>query len=148
VRASLAVCLVLGFPLAAQQPPANLSPERAALWREIQALNDSMVAAFQARPGAVARFYADNAQLVGAEGGPTVGRAAVDAYWARIRNAKGWKLEVLDVGGGRNLAYQVGRSHLTTTDATGRDRTYTTDFVVLWQRQPHGAMRILYDVYN
>lgn len=140
------VVLSLSNTAAAQQ--ANLPPARAAIWNEVKALNDSMVAAFNRGDKlAVARFYADNARMAGGGGPETAGRAAIDRYWTRGQGPGSWRLEVLDVGGSANLAYQVGRSHLTSgTGATAR--TYVTNFVVVWERQAGGGLRITYDLYN
>jgi uncharacterized protein (TIGR02246 family) len=137
-----------GVPLGAQSAPANLSPSRTALWREIRAVNDSMEAAFnRGDMKAVARFYADDARLAGQGGPVTEGRDAIDQYWAGIKNPKRWRLEVLAVGGSPALAYQQGRSHLTTASPEGAERTSTVDFVVIWRRQPNGSLRMLMDLY-
>jgi ketosteroid isomerase-like protein len=139
--------LVLTAPLAAQSAPGDAI--RTAIRAEIQTMNDSMTAAFNAgNPAGVARFYADNARLRGSRGPEISGRSAVDGYWAGIRNPVRWRLEVLDVGGNRDLAYQVGRSHLTSRGQDGQERTYTTDFVVIWERQPDRSLRITYDLWN
>jgi CubicO group peptidase (beta-lactamase class C family) len=90
-------------------------PQDPALRAEIQAVNDSMVAAFNRGDMlAVARFYADDARIDGERGELVQGRAAVDKYWASIRNPKSWKLDVIAVGGHRDTPYQIGRSTLVT----------------------------------
>ena len=131
------------------QAPSGYSAPRQAMWAEIRALNDSMEAAFNRGDlSAVARFYADDARMRGQGARETRGRAAIDAYWTGIRNPVRWRLEVLDVGGNRDLAYQVGRSHLTSRGQDGRERTYSTDFVVVWERQRDGSLRIILDLWN
>jgi ketosteroid isomerase-like protein len=133
----------------AQQPPANLPAPRAALWREIRAVNDSMETAFKRGDmKAVSHFYADDAKMTG--GGPVVeGRAALDAYWARLASSPGtWKLEIFEIGGSRDLAYQKGRSTLTQRDpAGGADRVSVVNFVVIWKRAAGGGLRIAMDLY-
>jgi uncharacterized protein (TIGR02246 family) len=140
--------LALTAPAAAQNAPANMPPAKAALWQQIRAVNDSMEAAFNRGDMlAVSHYYADDAKLAG-QGGPVVeGRAAIDKYWTGIANPKSWKLEVLSVGGGSQLAYQTGRSHLTTKGADGADHVSRVDFVVVWRRQAGGAWRIQMDLY-
>ena len=140
--------IVLAAPLAAQAPP-GYSAARQAMRAEIRAMNDSMEAAFnRGEVAAVARFYADDARMRGPGEAEARGRAAIDAYSAGIRNPVRWRLEVLDVGGSPDLAYQVGRSHLTSRGGDGRERTYSTDFVVVWERRPDGALRIILDLWN
>jgi ketosteroid isomerase-like protein len=135
-------------PLAAQEPPTP-SAVRQEMMAEIRSMNDSMEAAFnRGDMGAVAAFYADHARMRGPRGPEITGRAAIDAYWTGIRNPVKWRLDVLDVGGNRDLAYQVGRSHLTSRGRDGREQTYSTGFVVVWERQPNGALRMILDLWN
>jgi ketosteroid isomerase-like protein len=142
------VALAFVAPLSAQAPQ-GYSATRQTMWAEIRSLNDSMEAAFnRGDVAAVAAFYADHARLRGPRGPETTGRAAIDAYWTSIRNPVRWRLEVLDVGGNRDLTYQVGRSHLTSRGEDGGERTYTTDFVVVWERQADGKLRMILDLWN
>jgi ketosteroid isomerase-like protein len=95
----------------------------------------------------VARFYADDGRLVGPRRTTISGRAAIDRYWSSIRGAKSWQLEVLEVGGTREAAYQVGISTLVTVGPDGRQHASVTEFVVIWKRQADGTFRIALDLY-
>jgi uncharacterized protein (TIGR02246 family) len=140
--------LVRSVLVVALTVPAALHAQRPALSQEIDSLNRAMEQAFaKGDMMAVARFYADDAKLMGPRGDDVSGRAAIDRYWSGIKGAKSWKLEVLDVGGDRTTAYQVGRSTLVTSD-TGGDRTSVSRFVVIWKRQPDGRFRIALDFYH
>jgi ketosteroid isomerase-like protein len=142
------LALALAAPLPAQAPPGH-SATRQVMWAEIRMMNDSMEAAFNRGDlAAVAGFYADHARMRGPGSAEIRGRAPIDGYWTNIRNPVRWKLEVLDVGGHRDLTYQLGRSHLTSRGQDGRERTSTTDFVVIWERQPGGALRMVLDLWN
>jgi len=136
--------------VAASKNPFHASPSAtdSTLRAEVQALNTAMVAAFNKDPATVARFYADSARIVGPERQTVKGRAAIDKYWAGIRKPATWTLEVVDVGGSRAEAYQVGVSSLTSTSSDGRQGTYVCDFVVIWKRQADGTLRIVLDLYN
>jgi ketosteroid isomerase-like protein len=119
-----------------------------ALRAEIQAVNDSMVAAFNSGDmPAVARFYADDARIDGERGELIQGRAAIDKYWMDIRNAKSWKLDVIAVGGPPDHPYQIGRSTLVTTGPNG-DRTSIVEFLVVWRRDDAGKLRMVVDYYR
>ena len=119
-----------------------------ALKAEIEAVNRQMEAAFGRKDLlAVAKFYADDARLIGPRGQEVRGRAAIDAYWVNVRNPKSWRLEAFDIGGGPNEAYQFGRSTLVQENASG-DRTSVTDFVVIWKRGSDGQWKIALDFYN
>ena len=122
--------------------------QRRDLKAEIQAVNDSMVAAFNSGDlRAVARFYTDDARIDG-EGGIVVqGRDAVDRYWSSIRGAKSWRLEVLAVGGHRDSPWQVGRSTLVQGGPKG-DRASVVEFLAIWRRAAAGGLRLSVDYYR
>lgn len=135
--------LLIAAPAGAQQ-----ATRPGALRAEIDSLNRAMERAFASgNMTAVARFYADDAVLMGPRGSRTAGRKDIDAYWQGIREPKTWKLEVFDVGGSRDDAWQLGRSTLVTGGPNG-DRTSVVNFVVVWKRQKDGAMRMVLDFYN
>src|SRR5688500_7673636 len=86
-----------------------------ALRAEIQAVNDSMVAAFNSgNMRAVAGFYTDDARIDGERGELVQGRADIDQYWTGIRNTEHWKLDVIELGGHPDKPYHVGGSALLT----------------------------------
>jgi len=128
--------------------PAALHAQGPALRQEIDSLNRAMEQTFaKGDMAAVARFYADDAKLMGPRNADVSGRAAIDRYWLGIKGAKSWKLDVLEVGGDRSTAYQIGRSTLVTSGATG-DQTSVSRFVVIWKRQSDGQLRIAVDFYH
>ena len=119
-----------------------------ALRRKIQAVNDSMAAAFNAGDLlGVSHFYTDDARVDGKGGVLVQGREALDKYWMGIRNPKSWKLEVLEVGGHLDHPYQIGRSTLVTSSPTG-DRTSVVEFLAIWRRSPAGGLRLAVDYYR
>ena len=135
-------------PATAASPVLRAPVQNPGLRAEIQAVNDSMVAAFNSGDmRAVARFYTDDARIDGERGELVQGRAAVDKYWADLRNPKSWKLDVIDVGGHPDNPYQVGRSTLVTAEPGG-DRTSVVEFLVIWRRDPSGGLRIAVDYYR
>lgn len=132
-----------GVPHVVRAPPQN-----PALRAEIQAMNDSMVAAFNSGDMlAVARFYSDDARVDGERGELVRGREDVDTYWTGIRNAKSWKLDVIEVGGHPDNPYQIGRSTLVTGGPDG-DRTSIVEFLAIWRREPDGTLRMVVDYYR
>jgi ketosteroid isomerase-like protein len=136
------------YPAAAVAPAVRAPAQDPALRAEIRAVNDSMAAAFNRGDMlAVARFYTDDARIDGERGELVQGRAAIDAYWTGLRNPKSWKLDVIEVGGPRDHPYQIGRSTLVTSGPSG-DRTSVVEFLVIWRRQPNGALRMAVDYYR
>ncbi len=141
---TLLVALVLLSSIVAPR----LAAQSADLRREIDSLNRAMEATFNRGDLlGVAKFYADDAKLMGPRGGDVSGRDNIDRYWTGIKGAKSWKLEVLEVGGDRNTAYQVGRSTLVAAGPNG-DHASVSRFVVIWKRQRDGRMQMALDFYH
>jgi ketosteroid isomerase-like protein len=124
--------------------------EDRAIRRELAAINAAMAATFNRGDylGA-AHFYADDAQIIGPGGMRVTGRAAVDRYWTSIPAGSTWRLDVLDAGGGRNSAWQLGRSTLVmpSRDANGATNTSVVDFLGVWKRQADGTLKLYIDMY-
>jgi ketosteroid isomerase-like protein len=128
----LAIALALPTALAAQTP----------LKAQIDSLHSAMVAAFAADPASTAKFYTDDAGVVGG-GMRVVGRDGVNNYWKSIGAGSTWKLEVLDVGGIPEAPWVHGRS--TLTGASGR--VSLTEYIGLLQRGVDGQLRFRLDAY-
>jgi uncharacterized protein (TIGR02246 family) len=94
----------------------------------------------------VADLYADDAVLLDSQGGRHEGRAEIDAYWTRIEAPRDWRLESRRVFGSDTLAYELGRSHLTTI-RDGQEHTSVVDFLLLWRREVDGQWKIVLDAY-
>jgi len=147
---ALAVCIGPGLiPRGAdgQQPPVSGMLSRpavpATLRKEIEDLNQAMVAAFKRNPASVASFYTDDARIIGG-GARHEGRAAIDAYWAQATMFKDWSLEVFDAGGSATSPWLLGRSTLTGQS----DRTMVTDFLGVLRRMPDGSLKYQVDFYT
>ena len=124
--------------------------EDRAIQREIAAINAAMAATFNRGDylGA-ARFYTDDAQIIGAGGVRVTGREAVDRYWTSIPAGSAWRLDVLDAGGSRNSIWQLGRSTLVMPSRNGDGTTNTSvvDFIGVWKRQSDGTLKLYIDMY-
>ena len=156
---SFALLAPLAAPLIhsqASQAPARAARSAAAVdeaWQaarsKIEALNRDMESAL--RKGdllAVARFYSDDAILLGPRGQRIEGRDAIDRYWTGLRGPKDWKLTIDKLGGDPQTVYQIGRSRLVTEDG-GRETVSEVEFVVVWRRQESGdTYRIEVDSYH
>jgi ketosteroid isomerase-like protein len=110
--------------------------------QEVDALFGSMVAAFKSDPASVAKFYSDDASILGG-GQRSVGREEIDQYWkSGAAMFADWKLEVIEVGEGPS-PWVRGRS--TVVGKSGS--SMTTEFVGLLKRQPDGRLKFYVDMY-
>jgi len=127
---------------------ANPSRDATAVRREVEALNRAMEAAVaRGDLRGVAAYYADNAVVRSPHSVEAQGRAAVEQYFVGIGNAKRWKLDVYGVTAPResNLVYQTGRSTLVHGSP---ERTSVVQFLLVWERQRDGALKIVLDYYH
>ena len=125
----------------------TVRPEKPPYAHEIEERNRHLEQQF--RDGnllGVADLYADDAEIVDAQGNRVRGRDDIDAYWTGIEAPLEWRLEIRHIVGSDTLAYELGRSHLTTL-RDGERRTAVADFLVLWRREADGAWKIAYDAY-
>jgi ketosteroid isomerase-like protein len=151
---SALVALVLAATGAACRTAAPIEQSQAtedrAIRRELAEVNAEMAATFNRGDylGA-ARFYSDDAQIIGAGGVRVTGRPAIDRYWTSIPAGSTWRLDVLDAGGSRNSPWQLGRSTLVTPSRAGDGTTNTSivDFLAVWKRQADGALKLYIDMY-
>jgi ketosteroid isomerase-like protein len=159
---ALAIAIV-GCRTTAAQPPASSGVEpqvitdadalaaiNLVIRREIEAVNAAMAATFNRGDyvGA-ARFYTDDARIIGPGGVRVTGRAGIDRYWTSIPAGATWRLDVLDIGGSHASPWQLGRSTLVMPSRAGGGATDTSvvDFVAIWRRQPDRSLKLYIDMY-
>jgi ketosteroid isomerase-like protein len=130
-----AVLLLLLLSSVAHAQPTSLK-------QEVDGLLSAMVKAFKEEPASVARFYADDARILGG-GQRAEGRQQIDQYWRDATMFADWALEAIEVGGEPHAPWVRGRSTLQ-----GRSgRSMVTEFIGLLRRQPDGSLRFVIDMY-
>ncbi len=145
---SLSVAISTFNATAQTKPPMNKEAEMASATTQIEVALRGMEEAFKRNDMVgVARFYADDGTMFYPKGQKAHGRAAIDAYWTKIKQPKDWKLQVVEFGGDEETIYQVGKSTLTS-GAGSKQGTNVCDFVLIWKKQPDGAYRIHVDINN
>ena len=144
-RATLPAVLTIVF--CAANARAQTSTDPAAIRREVEALNRQMEAAVtRGDLKAAAAFYADNAVVRTPRQVVAQGRAAIDRYFTGISNAKSWKLDVYGVTlGSNNTVYETGMSTLVHGSP---EHTSKVEFLVVWERQRNGSLKIVLDYYH
>ena len=107
----------------------------------MRVLHDAMVAAFKRDPASVARYYTDDASIMGG-GARSAGREEIDRYWRDGPRGE-WVLEVIEVGGDTNSPWVRGRSTLASTSG----RRMVTDYVGILKRGTDGQLRFYVDMF-
>jgi ketosteroid isomerase-like protein len=132
--------LIGGASPGAPADPASRS--QGTLRAEIEALHTEMVAAYKREPSSVARFYTDDASILGG-GQRAIGREQIDRYWGGGPGAADWILEVLEVGGDRQSPWVRGRSTLVSQSG----RRMVTDYVGILKRGADDRLRFYLDMF-
>jgi ketosteroid isomerase-like protein len=139
--ALLMVCLASVFVVEAQT-----GNDTESLKKKIRDLNKELEDVFNKNDmSKTAAFYADDAEIVYDNGYVVKGRANLDSYWAALKDkGRGWKLTVVEIGGGGEFVFQLGNSDLKYID-NGKETSSITNFVLLWRRQADGSYKIFRD---
>ena len=125
----------------------TLRPKAAPFEREIEAANRALEERFRAGDVlGVADLYADDALLICPGGLRVEGREEIDDYWSQFERPIDWRLEIHEIEGTDQIAWERGTSHLTQ-ERDGAALTSKVEFLLVWRREPDGAWRIAVDAY-
>ena len=114
---------------------------------EIVAANRALEERFRAGDVlGVADLYTDDALLIGPGGLRVEGREDIDDYWSQFEHPIDWRLEIHEIEGTDQFAWERGTSHLTQ-QRDGAALTSQVEFLLVWRREPDGAWRIAVDAY-
>lgn len=140
--------LFLGLSLLAASGCASTGVGGAAeQHRELRRVLDEMENCFKSGDLlGVARFYADDAVIIGPAGNTTHGRDAIDDYWQHFTDPVGWRLDLYTIEGSNALISQRGRSTLEYK-SNGEPRRSVVEYLLVWVRQPDGQLKIVLDAY-
>ena len=142
MRIALIVALSVVWGSAGAQS-TNRTAAPPTLRAEVEALNAAMVSAFKVDPASVAKFYTDNARILGGNQ-VSQSRAEVAAYWAQATMFADWKLEAIEVGGGADAPWQLGRSTLTGKSG----RVMETYFIGILERDKDKNLKFRVDIFT
>jgi len=112
------------------------------LEQEVRALHTAMVTTYKRDPVSVARFYTDDATIMGG-GIRAVGREQVERYWRDGPGGAEWTLEVLEVGSDSTSPWVRGRSTL----ARPGGQRMVTEYVGILKRGGDGQLRFYVDMF-
>lgn len=120
----------------------------------IRAANARFIEAFNRGDAAsVAAFYADGAKILPPDSPMISGGQAIEDFWKGLLgagpgNVKLEKLETVEVTASGELAAEVGNFSFKIQPANGDPTTLAGKYMVVWKRQPDGAWKLVYDIFN
>ena len=129
----------------------SVAPSRAADQAAIRALDDSIVAAMQARDAAaVAAYYAPNAQLFPPNRDVATGPTAIRAAWAedfKLPNIDlSFEPQRIEVAASGDMASDVG-TYRVSLDGPEGPISDTGKYVVVWHKV-NGQWKVMADIWN
>lgn len=126
--------------------PAQTGNDSSAVQKQIMLLNRQMEEAFNKNDmPKVASFYADDGEIVYNNNYTVKGRQNLNNYWLSLKDkGRGWKLTVVEIGGGNDFVYQLGKSDLKHVSGD-REMNSVTNFVLIWRKQADGNYKIFRD---
>lgn len=110
---------------------------------EVEMLHAEMMSAFRERPANAARYYTDDARILGG-GRRYQGTGEVLAYFSQVPPMAEWTLEIVDVGGSRDAPWVLGRSTLARAGTPGT----TVDYLAILRRDADGRLRYYIDMFT
>jgi len=149
----IVLCCAALSPARAQDPAAtDVESAREALFRTDQAWAAAASAGEDAEY--VASFWSEDGMIVPA-GAPVVsGKAAIRAFVAESFAIPGFhiswtpRLEDVHVSADGTMGYSISDSSTTVPGADGALVTVPGRGVSIWKRQPDGAWKCVYDIWN
>ena len=99
---------------------------------------------------AIASLYTEDATLL-PPGQPAIkGRQGIQAFWQGFLDAGAAdpKIKSIEVGGAGDLVYEIGEFSATMPLPTGGTAPGTGKYVVVFERQPDGTLRMKADIFN
>jgi hypothetical protein len=133
-----------GLGTAAQaSAAAPIKTPPTALRAEVEALHAQMMEAFRTDPAGVARFYTDDARILGG-GRRYAGTDRVRTYFSQVPAGANWTLEIVDVGGSHAEPWVLGRSTLGRAGTPGM----TVDYLAVLRRGTEGRLRYHIDMFT
>ena len=139
----------LAFTLFALLSPAVLAADDAAVRAAIEAVNAGFMKGVESRSAAsMAASYEENARLIPPNEAEVVGKTAIELYWQGMldHGVTDADFVIEDVHTAGDMA--VERGHVDLRFADPKAPPATVRYLVMWQRQPDGAWKIRYDIWN
>jgi uncharacterized protein (TIGR02246 family) len=95
-------------------------------------------------------LYTEDATLLPPDSNMIKGKAGIEAFWkgGLQMGIKDAVLTTVDVFGGGDLAYEIGRFALKIQPAGAEPLEQKGKYVVVWKRTPEGAWKLHIDIWN
>lgn len=118
---------------------------------EIRALVQQFEEAAAAKDSrAIAALYADSATLLPPGVSPIQGRQGIQAFWQGFLDAgaSDAKLTPKTIRGSEPVFYEIGQYSAMMPQPAGGTARGTGRYLVVWERQPDGTLKIAADMFG
>jgi uncharacterized protein (TIGR02246 family) len=143
------VCLFcLGFVCCApEKEELNLDQVRSAVEQANGKLAESLR---QGDAAGVAAAYTEDATLMPNEAETIKGRPGIEAYWASAiqMGIKDVVLTVVDLGGGEEFVYEIGKVMATVQPEGMEPMEIPGKYACVWKKTDDGTWKIHLDIWN
>ena len=130
-----------------QESAEGVAEARAA----IEAANAKFSEAFgRGDSKALAALYTPDAIVFPPDSEPVRGNEAIGAFWKATRDSgvQSAVLTTLEVGRSGDVVHETGKVTLTIKPEGKEPMTAMSKYVVVWKRQPDGAWKMHWDIWN
>jgi len=97
---------------------------------------------------ASADCYEDDAIMLAPSRSPVIGRVAIEAFLSSFAPFSGYRLEVAEIVGDGDLAFERGTASMTLRPTEGPTDQFRINYVVIWRRQIDGSWRAAREIFT
>jgi len=97
---------------------------------------------------ASAAYYEEDAIMLPPGQAPIVGRTALEAFLSRFPPFSDYQLEVEEIQGDGDLAFERGSASMTLTPPEAPPSRSHINYLVIWRRQPDQSWRVAREIFT
>ncbi len=97
---------------------------------------------------ASAACYEDDAIMLPPNQAPLNGRAAIEAFLSSFPPFSDYQLEVAEILGDGDLAYERGSASMTLSASGPTSTKWRINYLIIWRRQPSGCWKVAREIFT
>ena len=145
---TIGILLALGFACQTNRGPAHFSEaDRVA----IRKADETFVKNAKATPRndkACAAYYEEDAIMLTPNQSPLEGRAAIEAFLSSFPLFSDYRLEVAEIEGSGDLAYERGSASMTLSSGGEKPTQWRSQYLIIWRKQVDGSWKVSREIFT